>query len=94
MSNINIKANDETLRSVRNMMQVTHNKEEFVLDFMLSFPPQGEFVSRSNRFSGSHEANIARVKRQRSKTRTAIRRNRRSKRTEVVELGYASRCYF
>ncbi len=47
MSNINIKANDETLRGqYANMMQVTHNKEEFVLDFMLSFPPQGELVSR------------------------------------------------
>ncbi len=47
MSNINIKANDETLRGqYANMMQVTHTKEEFVLDFMLSFPPQGELVSR------------------------------------------------
>lgn len=47
MSDINIKAQDHILRGqYANMMQVTHAKEEFVLDFMLAFPPQGELVSR------------------------------------------------
>lgn len=47
MADINIKAQDQILRGqYANMMQVTHEKEEFVLDFMLAFPPQGELVSR------------------------------------------------
>jgi hypothetical protein len=47
MSDINIKAQDDVLRGqYANMMQVSHTKEEFVLDFMLAFPPQGELVSR------------------------------------------------
>jgi hypothetical protein len=47
MADINIKAQDEILRGqYANMMQVSHSHEEFVLDFILSFPPQGELVSR------------------------------------------------
>lgn len=47
MTDINIKANDQTLRGqYANMMQVSHAREEFILDFMLAFPPQGELVSR------------------------------------------------
>jgi hypothetical protein len=47
MNDINIKAQDAVLRGqYANMMQVSHTKEEFVLDFMLTFPPQGELVSR------------------------------------------------
>lgn len=47
MSDINIKAQDSVLRGqYANMMQVSHAKEEFVLDFMLAFPPRGELVSR------------------------------------------------
>lgn len=44
MADINIKS---ILRGqYANMMQASYAKEEFVLDFMLSFPPQGELVSR------------------------------------------------
>lgn len=47
MPDINIKAQDQVLRGqYANMMQVSHAKEEFILDFMLAFPPQGELVSR------------------------------------------------
>lgn len=47
MTDLNIKAQDNILRGqYANMMQVSHSKEEFVLDFMLAFPPQGELVSR------------------------------------------------
>ncbi|MBU1033042.1 MAG: DUF3467 domain-containing protein [Patescibacteria group bacterium] len=47
MPDLNIKAQDDVLRGqYANMMQVSHSKEEFVLDFMLAFPPQGELVSR------------------------------------------------
>ena len=44
---MNIKAPDEILQGrYANMMQVSHAKEEFVLDFMCAHPPQGELVSR------------------------------------------------
>ena len=47
MSDINIKAQDEVLRGqYANMMQATYTREEFVLDFMLTLPPQGELISR------------------------------------------------
>lgn len=40
--NVNIKITDEILKGVyANMMMVTHNKEEFVLDFINMFPPSG-----------------------------------------------------
>jgi len=44
---INIKANDEKLRGeYSNTMQILHNKEEFVLDFLSVFPPTGTLNSR------------------------------------------------
>jgi len=44
---IQIKAQDEDLKGkYSNMMQVTHTKEEIVLDFFLAIPPQGTLTSR------------------------------------------------
>ena len=44
---VNIKANDETMKGVyANNMMVAHSKEEFVMDFIHLFPPQGLLVSR------------------------------------------------
>ena len=44
---IQIKAQDEDLKSkYSNLMQITHTQEEFVLDFFLVIPPQGQIVSR------------------------------------------------
>jgi len=44
---IQIKVKDEDLKGVySNLMQVTHSKEEFVLDFFLTFPPAGILASR------------------------------------------------
>jgi len=45
--NIQIKIDDETLKGkYSNMMQIAHNKEVFVLDFMNVLPPNGIVVSR------------------------------------------------
>lgn len=48
MSNqLPIKADDKTLQGVySNAMQITHTKEEFVLDFFNTFPPQGTLNAR------------------------------------------------
>lgn len=44
---IQIKADDAKLAGgYANMMQVSHTKEEFVLDFVSLFPPSGQLVSR------------------------------------------------
>jgi hypothetical protein len=44
---IPIKATDEILKGTyANMVQIGHNQEEFVLDFMNIFPPQGLLASR------------------------------------------------
>jgi hypothetical protein len=44
---IQIKATDEKLAGVyANMMQVSHTKEEFVLDFVNILPPSGQLVAR------------------------------------------------
>lgn len=44
---IQIKADDDVLKGrYANMMQVAHSGEEFVLDFMNIFPPQGTLVAR------------------------------------------------
>ena len=44
---VQIKAKDEDLKGVySNLMQVTHTKEEFVLDFLFAIPPQGNLASR------------------------------------------------
>lgn len=42
-----IKASDEVLKGVyANTMQVLHTKQEFVLDFMNTFPPAGTLNAR------------------------------------------------
>ena len=44
---IKIKASDEALAGkYANVAQVSHNKEEFVMDFMSVFPPSGSLNSR------------------------------------------------
>lgn len=44
---INIKITDEVMAgSYANMMQVMHNKEEFILDFANVVPPQGMINAR------------------------------------------------
>ncbi len=44
---IPIKADDQTAKGVyANNMVVAHNKEEFVMDFLNIFPPQGALVAR------------------------------------------------
>jgi hypothetical protein len=45
--NINVKIDDNTLKGgYANNMQVGFSPEEFILDFMNLFPPQGVVVSR------------------------------------------------
>lgn len=47
MNQIQVKMDDETLKGVyANMMQVAHNREEFVLDFMNVLPPTGTVTAR------------------------------------------------
>ncbi|MBI4054256.1 MAG: DUF3467 domain-containing protein [Candidatus Doudnabacteria bacterium] len=47
MQNIQVKADDETLKGrYANMMQVSHNVEEFAMDFMNVFPPAGILTAR------------------------------------------------
>lgn len=44
---LQIKASDEALKGqYANAMQVSHTKEEFVLDFFLFHPPAGQLGSR------------------------------------------------
>ncbi len=44
---IQIKASDEKLAGAySNMMQISHTKEEFALDFVSLLPPSGQLVSR------------------------------------------------
>jgi hypothetical protein len=44
---INIKIKDDDLKGkYSNLMQITHGKEEFILDFFLNLPPEGIMVSR------------------------------------------------
>ena len=44
---LQIKVKDEDLKGAySNLMQITHTKEEFVLDFFLASPPQGVLASR------------------------------------------------
>lgn len=44
---IKIKAKDEDLKGTySNMMQILHTKEEFILDFFLTAPPEGVLASR------------------------------------------------
>jgi len=45
--NINIKVSDEVLKGVySNLMFVSHSKEEFILDFVNVWGPQGEQVAK------------------------------------------------
>jgi len=54
-----IKVRDEELKGAySNLMQIVHMKEEFVLDFFLSAPPQGMLASRVI-VSPSHAKRIA-----------------------------------
>ena len=44
---LQIKASDDVLKGVyANLMQISHSREEFIMDFMLAHPPAGQFVSR------------------------------------------------
>jgi hypothetical protein len=44
---VSIKITDEVLRGVyANQMVVTHTREEFMLDFLTIFPPQGIVAAR------------------------------------------------
>ena len=44
---IQIRADDSIIKGVyANVMAVNHTKEEFVLEFVNIFPPQGSLVSR------------------------------------------------
>ncbi len=44
---INIKADDNVLKGqYANSMMVSHTREEFIIDFLNVFPPQGMLVSR------------------------------------------------
>lgn len=44
---IKIKVRDEDLKGIySNLMQVFHAKEEFILDFFLTAPPEGILASR------------------------------------------------
>ena len=44
---VQVKVDDATLKGVyANAMQVTHSQEEFILDFMNLFPPNGIITSR------------------------------------------------
>jgi hypothetical protein len=44
---LQIKVRDEELKGAySNLMQILHTKEEFVLDFFLSAPPQGILAAR------------------------------------------------
>ena len=69
---IQIKADDKKLAgNYANMMQVSHTKEEFVLDFVSLFPPSGQLVSRilvspahAKRMMAALEENIKRYEAQ------------------------------
>ena len=44
---IQVKVSDEVLKGTyANMVQISHGQEEFILDFMNIFPPQGIIASR------------------------------------------------
>ncbi|OHA48998.1 MAG: hypothetical protein A2991_03480 [Candidatus Terrybacteria bacterium RIFCSPLOWO2_01_FULL_58_14] len=44
---LQVKANDEDLKGrYANAMQVSHDKDEFLLDFLLLKPPLGQLVGR------------------------------------------------
>ncbi len=75
---IQIKASDEKLAgNYANMMQVSHTKEEFALDFVSLFPPSGQLVSRilvspahAKRMMAALEENIKRYEAQFDKIKT------------------------
>ena len=44
---IEIQARDEEIKGhYSNLMQISHNKEEFILDFFFTAPPKGLLISR------------------------------------------------
>lgn len=46
-NSIEVKAEDKVLQGrYSNLVQVSHTKEEFVLDFIEAFPPTNQLVSR------------------------------------------------
>ena len=58
---IQIKASEKDLKGkYSNLMQVVHNKEEFILDFFLVTPPQGILSSRVI-MSPGHAKRMAKV---------------------------------
>lgn len=68
---LKIKAKDEVLQGkYSNLMQITHSKDEFVLDFFLASPPQGILTSRvimspshAKRMAQALQENIAKYER-------------------------------
>jgi hypothetical protein len=69
---IPIKADEKTAKGVyANNMIVAHTKEEFVMDFMNIFPPQGNLVARiftspghAKRILSALEENLQRYEKQ------------------------------
>ena len=58
---LQIKATDESLKGVyANMVQISHGSEEFILDFMTTYPPQPQVVSRII-ISPSHAKRMAKA---------------------------------
>jgi len=58
---IQIKATDEELKGrYANMVQISSNPEEFVLDFFMTMPPAGQLVSRIT-MSPGHTKRLYRV---------------------------------
>lgn len=58
---INIKINDEELKGrYANLVRISHNKEEFILDFINFVPPQG-IVSARMILSPGHAKRLIRA---------------------------------
>lgn len=58
---LNIRVKDDDLKGAySNAMQVSHSKEEFILDFFLTYPPEGVLSSRVI-VSPGHFKNIIRA---------------------------------
>lgn len=58
--NINIKINDDILKGAySNSLMIAHNKEEFVMDFLNIWAPQGIVVSRIITSAGNYKRFVA-----------------------------------
>ncbi len=76
---IPIKADEKTAKGVyTNNMMIAHTKEEFVIDFMNIFPPQGNLVARiftspghAKRILSAFKENIDRYEKQFGKIEVA-----------------------